>query len=405
MLGIAPDGNSLIMMVPNNGDATERQIGLSDGREQPPLALGNDFDSVLADPVSRRIIGTMQLSTATSYKFFDDGDQKSWDSLTRAFPGENIGLVSWSDDRKHVVVRVDGARSGAAYFLVDLNTYRAAELGRVYGDIAPADVAEVKFITYSAADGRKIPAYLTLPAGKAAKNLPLIVLPHGGPAVRDTPEFDWWAQALASRGYAVLQPQFRGSDGFGWEHMAAGFGEWGRKMQTDLSDGVRALTADGTVDPKRVCIVGASYGGYAALAGPTLDRGVYRCAVAVSGVSDPHEFLEWSSRREHADDSRGLRYWARFMGVTDKDDPKLTAISPLAHAADVDVPILLIHGRDDTVVPIAQSEDMERALRRAGKTVTFVELGGEDHWLSKSETRLKMLQATVAFLEANNPPN
>jgi len=231
-------------------------------------------------------------------------------------------------------------------------------------------------------------------------------VPHGGPAARDTAEFDWISQALASRGYAVLQPEFRGSDGFGWAHMAAGFGQWGRKMQSDLADGVRFLASQGTIDPKRVCIVGASYGGYAALAGAALpsDKGIYRCAVADSGVADPRGMLKWIQERYRKDDSQALRYWDRFMGVTSPDDPKLSEISPLAHAADVSVPVLLIHGKDDTVVPIEQSEQMAAALQAAGKPVTFVKLDREDHWLSNADTRQRMLAETVKFLEANNPP-
>jgi dipeptidyl aminopeptidase/acylaminoacyl peptidase len=232
----------------------------------------------------------------------------------------------------------------------------------------------------------------------------LIVLPHGGPASHDDPGFDWWSQALASQGYAVLQPQFRGSDGFGWDHLSAGFGQWGRKMQTDLSDGVRMLAAKGTIDPKRVCIVGGSYGGYAALAGATLDRGVYRCAASVGGISDLRDFLRFERSEAGNSDSLVMRYWTRFLGVSDRDDPALDQISPIKYVDKVDVPILLIHGRDDTVVPIAQSRDMADALKDAHKPFTLVELESEDHWLSRSETRLQMLKAMVDFLKANNPP-
>ncbi|HEX4292937.1 MAG TPA: S9 family peptidase [Rhizomicrobium sp.] len=403
--GIGPDGTALIVDIPKDGTFEERQLRFSDGAWLPAPDMGDSMSDLVTDPVTHRIIGTQQLEVGTSYLFFDRGDQSAWNSLMSAFQGENVELVSWSDDRKHVVVRVDGARDGAAYHLVDLTTLHAQGLGPVYSGLHPEDVADVRLLTYRAADGTQIPAYLTLPSGWPAKDLPLVVLPHGGPAARDMPELDWWSQALASRGYAVLQPQFRGSDGFGWKHLSAGFGEWGRKMQTDLSDGVRFLAAQGTIDPKRVCIVGASYGGYAALAGPTLDPGVYRCAIAVSGISDPRGFLRWRRNRDHTSDDRTLRYWERFMGVTDYDDPRLAEIAPIFHIAAADVPILLIHGRDDTVVPIEQSEDMEDALKSAKKPVTFVKLDGEDHWLSRSETRLQMLQATVSFLEANNPPN
>jgi dipeptidyl aminopeptidase/acylaminoacyl peptidase len=248
-------------------------------------------------------------------------------------------------------------------------------------------------------------AYLTLPPGKEEKNLPLIVLPHGGPHSRDEPGFDWFSQALASRGYAVLQPQFRGSDGFGDDLLHAGFGEFGKKMQTDLSDGVRTLATQGMIDAKRVCIVGASYGGYAALAGATIDTGVYRCAVSIAGLSDLRQQLrywEWSHNKV---DARGERFWGRFLAVDDPDDLKLNDISPIKHVDKVTIPILLIHGKDDTVVPFAQSNDMADALKHAKKPYEFVTLKAEDHWLSKSETRLQMLQATVKFLETNNPPN
>jgi dipeptidyl aminopeptidase/acylaminoacyl peptidase len=200
----------------------------------------------------------------------------------------------------------------------------------------------------------------------------------------------------------VLQPNYRGSTGLGDDFYHAGFGQIGRKMQTDLSDGVRDLVRQGVIDPKRVCIVGGSYGGYAALAGATLDRGVYRCAVSYAGPSDMRS--QFSDARSKGGDS-ALRFWERYVGARSLDDPVLAQISPARHAGDADIPVLLIHGRDDTVVPIAQSRRMADALRAAGKPVELLELPGEDHWLSRGETRLQMLQATVAFLEKNNPPN
>ncbi len=200
----------------------------------------------------------------------------------------------------------------------------------------------------------------------------------------------------------MLQPQFRGSAGFGWKLESSGFGEFGRKMQSDLSDGVRALAAKGYIDPKRVCIVGASYGGYAALAGVTLEQGVYRCAVAVAGVSDMRDMVG----RGLVDASRSstVRYWDRFVGAKGPTDPVFDEISPVRHAAQASVPILLVHGKDDTVVPFSQSTKMETALKSANKPVEFVTLDREDHWLSREETREQMLKATVSFLEKNNPP-
>jgi len=240
-----------------------------------------------------------------------------------------------------------------------------------------------------------IPAYLTLPRDREAQNLPLIVLPHGGPQARDTADFDWWSQALANQGYAVLRPNYRGSALTG-KFIAAGYGQWGRKMQTDLSDGVRYLARQGIIDPSRVCIAGASYGGYAALAGVSLDPGVYRCAVAVAGLSDLSKQLEWVESNHMNTHNREERYWDRFMGATGPRDAALDAIS---------VPVLLIHGKEDTVVPYEQSQIMFDAMRRARKPVELVTLKHEDHWLSRSETRLQMLQTSVAFLREHNPPD
>jgi len=231
------------------------------------------------------------------------------------------------------------------------------------------------------------------------------VLVHGGPASRDVPGFDWWAQAIASRGYAVLQANFRGSTGYGDAFLEAGYGEWGRKMQTDLSDGVRWLADQGVIDPARVCVVGGSYGGYAAMAGPTLDTGVYRCAVSVNGVSDLRRMVDREARRRAEDENAAVRYWNRFMGAERLGDRSLDERSPVRLAAQADAPMLLIHGRDDTVVPVEQSRLMAQALRRAGKPVELIELDGEDHWLSRSDTRLTMLTAMIDFLLEHNPPD
>ena len=403
VLGVTPDGKSILLEAMENGDAVMRQYSLADNRAETPIITQTGLAAII-DPTNHRMIGTVKLGLYTKIAFFDPADQAIWNGLAQAFPDESLALVSWSHDHKIVVVRVDGRRDGAGYFLIDRNTHKASFLGPVYNGIDVADVADKTAIEYTAQDGTKIPAFLTLPSGKPAKGLPLVVLPHGGPEAHDDAQFDWLSQALAARGYAVLQPQFRGSTGFGQSFLEAGYGQWGRKMQTDLSDGVRYLAGQGIIDAKRVCIVGASYGGYAALAGAALDKGVYRCAVSDSGISDPRAMLQWE-QGIGSTNTTSIRYWDRFMGAENPDDPKLNEISPLHHVADVTIPVLLIHGTNDTVVPIDQSEVFDSAMRDAGKDVTFIKLNREDHWLSTSETRVQMLKATVDFLVKNNPPN
>jgi len=403
--GFGRDGKSvLIWKTDEKHETLLTEYAVNGSRTDLPK--GVDLDGLVHDPATLGLLGGLSLvGDDLRYTFFDAKSQAAWNAVVKAFPGDRVSLSSWSQDRRKIVVYVDSAIDGPAYALVDLDAKSARWLGMVYREIPPEAISPVKSIRYKAKDGLEITGYLTLPRGKTARNLPLVVLPHGGPEGRDTPGFDWWSQALASRGYAVLQPNFRGSEGFGWDFIQAGFGQWGQAMQTDLSDGVRDLAAQGLIDPKRVCIVGASYGGYAALAGATLDKGVYRCATSVAGPSDLRRMLQDNQKRYLTTSNSAMRYWLRFMGADGLKDPDLATISPAKLADQVEIPILLIHGKDDTVVPYEQSLIMAAALKKAGKPVEFVTLNGEDHWLSNGATRLMMLTSTVAFLEKHNPPN
>lgn len=398
LLGFGPEPETLLVQRSEDGDPVWQLLSLKDGTFGPPLAERDSLEEPIEDRLTHRMIGGVHVDDTAHYVFFDRQLQAWWDSILEGYSGEQVELVSASADFKRIVVKVTGPLHGFSYALLDVNTHRAEPVGNIYEGISQP--LEVKRVTYEAADGLKIPAYLTLPRGKPLKSLPLIVFPHGGPETRDTAEFDWWGQAMADQGYLVLQPNYRGSD-LTLKHVSAGFGEWGRKMQTDLSDGVRYLVKEGMVDPARVCVVGASYGGYAALAGVTLDPDVYRCAVSVAGISDLRRML----RNVDSYAGRERRYWNRFMGVTGPSDPLLEHISPIAHIEAIKAPVLLIHGRDDTVVAFEQSTIMFDAMKRAHKEVEMVTLKKEDHWLSRSETRLQMLQSTVAFLRAHNPPD
>jgi dipeptidyl aminopeptidase/acylaminoacyl peptidase len=397
--GLGRDGTSIAVAGGAEEDGFVVELK-KDGSAWGDRVPAPDPDGLIWDGATHALIGEGHLDgDARRYHFFAPADQAAWAKVVSEFPGAKVELESFTDDHRRFVVHVDGPGRPPAYFLSDIGAASPAPLGAEYAGLDAGDVAHVDPVGFKAGDGLSVGGYLTTPNGAPARKLPLVVLVHGGPAARDEPGFDWWAQALASRGYAVLQVNYRGSAGLGTRLLEAGFGEWGRKMQTDLSDGVRALVARGVVDPGRVCIVGASYGGYAALAGATLDTGVYRCAASIAGPSDLPAMLAAVKKTEEARAGSVRRYWLRYMGAGDLD-----AISPAKRVAKVSIPILLIHGKDDTVVPYDQSRIMASALRKARKDVTFVTLNREDHWLSQGATRLLMLQSVVDFLERADPP-
>jgi dipeptidyl aminopeptidase/acylaminoacyl peptidase len=278
---------------------------------------------------------------------------------------------------------------------VDLAKGTADIVGEAYPQLTDVALGEVRIINYKARDGAAVPAYLTLPPASPGKALPLIVLPHGGPEAHDDYAFDWWAQFLAAQGYAVLQPQFRGSTGFGEAWRAAGRRQWGKHIQDDVTDGVNAMVDQGIADAARVCIVGASYGGYAALAGAAFTPDLYRCAVSVNGVSDLPQMLAYE-KNHSGDESDALAYWHDHIGSG--FDPEVIGRSPLRAASQIKVPVMLMHAVNDTVVPQSQSEAMSRELNTLKKSVTYVRLPGEDHWLSQSATRTRMLEELQKFL-------
>ena len=413
LVGLGMQGDSVIingdrpdMSQPGREDAEYFDVNLATGVWRP-VRFEFRPDSLLFHPVTRRMIGaTRSTNEGRIYAFADPAANTLWARIEQTFAGRSPNLVGFSNDLQKAVVYTVSSQDPGTYYALDFAAGSLMKIGGAYEGIRPEQVAPVRAVEYAAADGLMIHGYLTIPPGvEDPRGLPLVVLPHGGPASHDVRTFDYWAQAIASRGYAVLQPNFRGSTDRGDAFKEAGYGEWGLKMQTDLSDGVRWLAEQGMIDPDRVCIAGGSYGGYAALAGVTLEKGVYRCAVSYAGVSDLRRMVTDIARDTGHHDNETLRYWTRFMGADGAGDRSLDRRSPAFLAAQADAPILLLHGRDDYVVPIVQSRVMADALRGAGKPHEFIELEGEDHWLSRSTSRQRMLNETVRFLEIHNPPH
>ena len=403
LVGVGRTPGTVRMITHAKGEWQSGDINLSDGRfAGQPESLA---DYVTTDPTSGELLATLRVGhERPEYQFFNPDDQKLWQAIARAFQGAIVDWESWTPDRSKVAVSVFGGQYGNGIYVVDRVAKTAGLLGQRYAGIEPGDVAKVEAIRYRAADGTEIPAYLTLPAGRPARNLPLVVMPHDGPEARDELVFDWQAQAIASRGYAVLQPNYRGSYGYGEALLIAGRGEWGRKMQSDVSDGVHHLAAQGIIDAKRVCVVGSGYGGYVAMAGVTLEQGVYRCASSFGGISDLRLLLRrWigSDRRETSD----ARWLQRLIGSSNPDDPGVAAISPARQAARLSAPLQLIHGSDDVKVPIEQSRAMVDAAKAADKQVELISIPHLDHALSNAAARVAFLEALIAFLEKHNPPD
>ena len=400
LAGLSSDGKAVLARGANGQqraklwsiplDGSGAQVLIEDPERE---VTGIDYDPLTLAPVAAYLGGL-----SVERRWLDKKAQVRHEAVARAFAERDVLIVGRAEDYHRVVVHVESPSHAPIYYLVDFGTKEASIVGEAYPALAKVRLGEVRGITYQTRDGASVPAYLTLPVGMVEKDLPLVVLPHGGPQARDYFEFDWWAQFLASRGYAVVQPQFRGSTGFGEAHRQAGRRQWGTVMQDDVTDAVKTLIEQGLVDPRRVCIVGASYGGYAALAGAAFTPELYACAASINGVSDLPELIAFAERK-WGDDSDSGYYMRDLIGR--KGDPKIAEKSPARAAATVKAPVLLIHAVDDTVVPIAQSKKMERALAALGRPVKLVELKGEDHWLSRSETRIRVLAELESFLGAH----
>ncbi|MGN6817842.1 MAG: alpha/beta hydrolase family protein [Sphingomonas sp.] len=355
---------------------------------------GYDIDGAIPDPTGTRLLGFRYTDTRPRTKWLDPKLVEIQGDLDKAVPNLWPQIVSWSDDFSVLIVHIGAADSPGSFYL-----YRPAEghmplFAKINDALGTRSYAPVKTVRFAARDGTEMSAVLTLPQGRETKNLPLILMPHGGPAVRDDEEWDWWVQFMASRGYAVLQPNYRGSTGFGTKFTKLGEGQWGLKMQDDLVDAVAWAAKQGIADPKRVCIVGGSYGGYAAFRAAQRDKGVYRCAVSFAGVSDM---------------SAMLRYDGSFLnGGRNKDylraqAPDLKAVSPINFATDFSTPILIMHGKADQVVPVKQSREMVEKLKAAGATYRYVEQPLGDHHFTRQADRLQFLQELEAFLAKYNP--
>lgn len=354
-----------------------------------------DVDSVEVSSDGKTLLGAHDTSLRSGTHWFDANMAAIQALFDKTVTGAHADIMSLSRDGTAMLVRISAADMPGAVFYFNSSKSIFRRLAAINDKIgASRHLAPVKIVSYKARDGLDIEALLTLPVGREAHKLPLIIMPHGGPWGQDTLEYDYWAQFLANRGYAVLQPNYRGSTGYGMEFIRKGEGQLGLAMQDDLSDGLRWAVDQGIADAGRVCIVGGSYGGYAAMWGIAKDPDQYRCAISIAGVS--------SLRREVNDFGR-YAYDNKFTDDWKRMTPDFDAVSPIKAVDRIKAPLLLVHGKKDITVAYAQSSKMYDRMKSAGKTVQFVSLPQADHHYQRQEDRIALLAAMEEFLAKYNP--
>jgi dipeptidyl aminopeptidase/acylaminoacyl peptidase len=326
--------------------------------------------------------------------FFDKEAERIYNAIKVQLPNYQIGVQSTTKDEQRMIVAASNDRTPGTRYVYDVKTNKLAKLGDINSAIAASDMAEMKPVSYTSRDGLTIRGYLTLPKGVAAKNLQVVVNPHGGPWARDSWGYSPEVQFLANRGFAVFQMNFRGSTGFGRKFWEASFKQWGLTMQDDITDGVQWLIKEGIADPKRIAIYGGSYGGYATLSGITKTPDLYAAAVSYVGISNMFTFLNTIPP-----------YWKPFaemmkemVGDQEKDKAQFTATSPALNADKIKTPLFVAQGAKDPRVVKAESDQMVEALRKRGVKVDYMVKENEGHGFANQENRFEFYEAMEKFL-------
>lgn len=357
-----------------------------------------DLEGIITGQPKDRIIGYTYVVDTPTFEFVDERRSSMARSVNALLLGTSNAIVSSSNDGRYHIIRSSGPQHAPLFHTWDAKAVRLDRFAESYPELSAGVLSPVIPMSYRARDGLRIRGYLTLPRGaryptRTDRKWPLVVLPHGGPSARDVVTFDFMSQFFASRGWAVFQMNFRGSTGYGRAFEEAGFKQWGQAMQNDITDGVRYLIAESFADPDRICVVGASYGGYAALMGAVKTPDLYQCAVSIAGVSDVHAYV--TSLKS----SRTYALNAPRIGDPVDDEEMLKEHSPLYRADEIKIPVLLLHGTLDETVKVSQSEQMAARLSAAGKNYRYVPLVDGDHYLRREGHRVTILKEAEALLK------
>jgi dipeptidyl aminopeptidase/acylaminoacyl peptidase len=403
-VSVANDGTLYVATGAQVGHRVVRSFDVKTGKlgDKPVIDLTDyDFEGSFVNG-NGKLLGVHMLTDARSTHWWDKDMAALQDTIDKLLPGTvNEISVANRPETPWVVVKSWSDRQPVVFVLYNRDTRKISKLGDARPAVNPLAMGERSMIRYQARDGLAIPAWLTLPPGGKKTGLPLVVLVHGGPFLRGG-EWEWDAEAqfLATRGYAVLQPEFRGSTGFGARHTMAGWKQWGLAMQDDLADGARALVAQGIADGNRICIAGASYGGYAALMGVIKDGDLFKCAIDWAGVTDIN-LLYTGTWRIDDDLSDNWKQYGMPLLVGDqvKDAEQLKATSPLEQAAKIKRPVLLAYGTHDRRVPIVHGERFYKAVKAHNPNVEWVTYDGEGHGWTLPENRIDFWGRVEKFLD------
>jgi len=346
------------------------------------------------DPYTRDLIGAGYTDDLSREVFFKEPYASWHKKAKKALRGKNVSILSWTEDKSKVTLFAESPGDAGTYYLFEPKVGQISPLGGTYPELKASDIGRTIREDFTARDGLKIPAYLTLPPGKTKTSgpMPLVVLAHGGPIARDDAAFDFWAQHIASQGYAVFKPQFRGSTGFTFRHQQKGNGQFGEGMLHDTVDGVKHLIKTGVVDADKICVTGASYGGYQALALPMIEPDMFKCALSLNGVSDIPKMLDYVIALTGSRESSSVKFWHRIMGMDVGGMDRLSQQSPADNPEAIKAEIVLMHGTDDGTVPIEQAELMAKALKKMGRSDDIILLKKDDHNLSLPQSRKTLLE-------------
>ncbi len=393
------DENNGLFLLDENGVNTAYKIDLKTGKTEKFLnEPEKSIDYIGVEESTNKAVLISYSGLFPDYKWLDKEFEIVQAKLDGKYPDEYVNLIDWSDDKKKYLFSLKSSSTPEAFYLYDVEKNKISSASIMQENFQYYKFPRKEFEAFIARDKQEIPIFVTFPNKAKLEKLPTIVLPHGGPQAHDDIYYDYLSQFLASRGYLVLQPQFRGSTGFGYKYAEAGKRQWGGIMQNDVTDSLKWAIEKGWADKDRACIIGASYGGYAALAGVTMTPDLYKCAVSGAGVSDLNLMLK-SEIKSNGKNSRATDYWKEHIGFDKYTTEEIAKISPINLVDKIKVPVLLIHGDDDTVVLPEQSKKMEAAMKKAGKDVKYVVLKNEDHWLSRRETRTQFLTEIENFLK------